>query len=57
LCEALKVILDYLGDSKMLEMPKQWDTCQGKLLMVIGIIPRDRRSVLKSMKLKGVGDL
>ena len=47
--------LDYIGDSKMLEMPERWDTCQGELLTGSGTGPRDR-SVRLSMKLEGVGD-
>ncbi|EGW10137.1 hypothetical protein I79_024307 [Cricetulus griseus] len=36
-------------------MPESWGTCPGKLLT--GVEPVQERSVLQSMKLKGVGDL
>lgn len=38
----------------MLEMPAPWDTCREELLIGSGTSPRER-SVLQSMKLKGVG--
>ena len=40
----------------MLEMPAPRDTCREELLTGSGTSPRER-SVLRSMKLKGVGDL
>ena len=40
----------------MLEMPESYDTCQGKLITGSGNSPR-KRSVLQSIKLKGVGDM
>jgi hypothetical protein len=40
----------------MLETPELWDTCRGELLIGSGNSIRER-SVLQSIKMKGVGDL
>jgi hypothetical protein len=38
-------------DSKMLEMPEPWDSCQGKMLIGTGTSPGER-SLLQSKKMK-----
>lgn len=48
--------LDFVGDSKMLGMPKPWDVCGAELHGGSGTRPREGRE-LQSAELEGVGDL